>query len=108
MSEVSDYERKVKTLTYAELQREVARWQKQQEEATGEYGYWGGVTGQEIAEAEIDCRSGKEYEVLKSFVDDDGIFRKSKTMIMENQLNSYMPSALEKHGFIKLKGDKSE
>lgn len=101
MSEVEEYRVAVKTMSFAQLQDELKRWHTQQSEATGEYGYWGGVTGQEIVDEEVKRRSGKEYIILKNFVDADGIYRRKETTIRENQLTSYMLPALEDYKFIK-------
>ncbi len=101
MSEVDDYKVKVKTLSYAELQEELKKWNNQQKEATGEYGYWGGVTGQEIVDEELKRRTGTPYNIEKSFVAGDGIFRSKGTTILENQLTEGMVDPLVKHGFIR-------
>lgn len=100
MSEVGDYKQEVKTMSYSALVKDADMWKKQQSGATGEYGYWGGVTGQEIVEAELERRTGKVYKVLRDFVDSDGILRKSGSPIMENQLTPLMLTPLNTYGFI--------
>jgi len=101
MSEVEDYKIKLRSMTYAQLIDEKARWHKQQSEATGEYGYWGGVTGQEAVEAELKTRTGKTYEILKPFVDETGKLWTIEAILKQNQIAVKMPLALEEYGFIK-------
>lgn len=108
MSEVSDYEKKVKTLTYAQLVDEKQKWSAQMYQATGEYGYWGGVTGKKIVETEMETRKGKEYKVLNSYVDDDGIHREKDSVLLEGQISTYMLDGLKLFGFIKEKSDGKE
>lgn len=101
MSEVSDYKLKVKTMTIEELVKENESWAKQRSEATGEYGYWGGVTGSEIVEAELKRRTGTLCTILKSFVDVYGIFRMKGTNILSGQISETMYPELVKRKFIK-------
>lgn len=100
--EIRDYKRKVKRLTIAELIAENEMWSKQRSEATGEYGYWGGVTGSEIVDEELKRRTGIEFYVKKKFVDADGIYHDDTTLssIWSNQLPEDMMHSLEINGFI--------
>ena len=103
MSEIEEYTKKVKTLTYAQLVDEKRRWSAQMSQATGEYGYWGAVNGKEIVEDEMETRVGTEYKVLNKYVDDDGILREEGSIILEGQISSYMLDGLKLFGFIKEK-----
>lgn len=103
--EIKSYERKVKTLTISDLIAENDRWSKQRTEATGEYGYWGGVTGSEIVDKELKRRTGTEHQVFKKFVDAEGIYHEQGSTIWSNQLPLEMMYGLEINGFIS-KGEK--
>lgn len=105
--EITEYKRKVKTLTIAELVAENAKWAEQRAGATGEYGYWGGVTGSKIVDAELKRRTGVEFDVKKKFVDADGIYHDDMILnsIWSNQLPEDMMHALKINGFIHEKQD---
>lgn len=108
MSEIKDYERSIKRLSIAELMAEKDKWKKQQSEATGEYGYWGGINGEEIVDAELGRRTGQEYTVRKEFIDATGFLRREHTSIFENQIPEEMKYGLRIQGYIWEKGEDDE
>lgn len=101
MTEVDDYKKRVKTMSYAELIEQNEKWAEQRKNATGEYGYWGGVTGSEIVDKELATRTGKTYLVEEVFVDNTGRIWEQGEVLKQNQIPSEMLNPLEQQSFIK-------
>lgn len=75
MSEVSDYQEKLDAMSLVQLEPELAAASEQTKNASGEYGYWGGITKQEMVKANIE----KLYEnQLKNVIAYMGLSRVQK------------------------------